>query len=101
MVKLQAATVSNLVAKKRKRKAQDLSASQDVSATSGDSAAEGQIVATTTTTLPTKTHDGGKKHRRVAKPGANTPSLPRSGSSSIVESSIPWPPHFTRLAQTH
>jgi DEAD/DEAH box helicase domain-containing protein len=34
------------------------------------------------------------------KPRAS-PSLPRQGSSILVESSIPWPEHFKKLSQTH
>jgi DEAD/DEAH box helicase domain-containing protein len=94
MVKLQAATVSNqLASKKRKRAAKP---PQDEAATDpppSDQPAE-------TTSVPTKTHDGGKKPRRTAKSGA-PPTLQRRGSSTMVESSIPWPTEFTKIAQIH
>ena len=53
---------------------------------------------TTTTTIPTKVDDGGNKPRRTQKP--SKPALVRHDSSN-VESSIPWPDHFTKLVQTH
>lgn len=85
MVKLQAASISNQIVRKRKRKTQDEPV-EDVNAS-------------TTTTVPTKTHDGGAKPRRTAK--ADRPALKRHGSSTVVECTIPWPEHFTRLSQTH
>ncbi|CAN9291028.1 unnamed protein product [Alternaria alternata] len=60
------------------------------------------IETTTTTSVPTKAHDGGKKPRRAPKKsGAGRPSLARNNSSTFVETSIPWPEHFTKLAQVH
>ncbi|MCJ1251388.1 hypothetical protein MMC30_008621 [Trapelia coarctata] len=97
MVKLQAATVSNQLVRKRKRKAPD--------ETSEEPNEEPSIATSpsTTTTIPTKTHDGGKKPRRTAngKVGTLKPPLLRRDSSTMVETSIPWPAHFTKLAQTH
>ncbi|KAF2443023.1 P-loop containing nucleoside triphosphate hydrolase protein [Karstenula rhodostoma CBS 690.94] len=92
MPQLKAATVSNQVIRKRKRKVpEDESPQPD----------EDVVETTTTTTVPTKTHDGGKKTRRTPKKsdGTGKPSLSRAGSSKIVETIIPWPEHFTRLAQ--
>jgi DEAD/DEAH box helicase domain-containing protein len=94
MPQLKAATVSNQVVRKRKRKVRQDEEPQ---------ADEAIVETTTITTVPTKTHDGGKKPRRTPKKGdgAAKPSLTRAGSSAIVETSIPWPEHFTRLAQVH
>ena len=94
MVKLQAATVSNQIVTKRKRKRDgepQEADSADTNSQDGDAS---------TTTVPTKTHDGGKKPRRTTKKG-DKPTLERKGSSTIVETSIPWPPEFTKLAQVH
>lgn len=96
MAKLQAATVSNHIVRKRKRKAPaepTLDAAENTSGASPSSA----------TTVPTKTHDGGKKPRRTlnAKSGTSKPPLLRRNSSTVVETTIPWPAHFTKLAQTH
>ncbi|KAK5726498.1 ATP-dependent 3'-5' DNA helicase [Elasticomyces elasticus] len=98
MVKLQAATVSNQLVNKRKRKRQPEEAEEVVEATE----AEGQDtgVSNATTSVPTKTHDGGKKPRRTTKKG-DKPPLVRQGSSTVVETSIPWPEPFTQLAQVH
>ena len=92
MVKLQAATVSNqLVRKKRKRQPE----SQD-----GTTVVEEPTVDTSISKVPTKTHDGGEKPRRTKKSG-DRPALDRNDSSTLVETSIPWPPEFNKLAQTH
>ena len=94
MVKLQAATVSNQVVRKRKRKA-PIEASEEP----GDKAP----TTATGTTVPTKTHDGGRKPRRAksAVAGKAKPPLLRRESSTVIETTIAWPDHFTRLAQTH
>jgi len=119
MPRLKAATVSDQTVRKRKRKSRD----NDEDTTAAASAAEGEgmkevhrIVgpdgsmidpnapdpATTTTSVPTKTHDGGKKPRRAPKKnGTGKPALARNNSSTLVETSIPWPEHFTKLAQVH
>ena len=96
MAKLQAATVSNQPLRKRKRKAEDVEAPLENDYSNRPSP-------TTTSTIPTKTHDGGKKPRRTPneKSGTVKPTLLRRDSSTIVESTIPWPAHFTKLAQTH
>ena len=93
MAKLQAATVSNQVVRKRKRKAPQ--GSSDVAA-AVDADSDTQL--SSTTTLPTKTNDGGKKPKRTAKA---KPPLLRHDSSTVVETTIPWPDQFTKLAQTH
>ncbi|KAK1814572.1 ATP-dependent 3'-5' DNA helicase [Friedmanniomyces endolithicus] len=95
MVKLQAATVSNQLVNKRKRKRQS-EVADEVVETVGDDATP----SVATASVPTKTHDGGKKPRRTAKKG-DKPSLVREGSSTVVETSIPWPDSFTKLAQVH
>ncbi|KAK4548349.1 hypothetical protein LTR36_010219 [Oleoguttula mirabilis] len=92
MVKLQAATVSNQVVHKRKRKRQP---------EEEDNGAEAETtVPESTSTVPTKTHDGGKKPRRTPKSG-DKPAILRRSSSTVVETSIPWPDAFTKLAQIH
>lgn len=95
MVKLQAATVSNQIVRKRKRKTP--------AEPEETPAPESPLTPNaTSTTVPTKTHDGGKKPKRTlkAKDGAK-PALLRRDSSTVVESIIPWPEDFTKLAQTH
>ena len=93
----QAATVSNHTIHKRKRNhspiAQKPEASNSIDYEN----------ASNTRTLPTKAHDGGRKPRRVRKntlPKGKLPLL-RRDSSTVVESSIPWPDQLTKLAQTH
>jgi len=92
MVKLQAASVSKQVVRNRKRKTLEPEQSTDN--------LEESITTNTSTTVPTKAHDGGKKPRRTVK-DASRPNLQRSSSSNVVETSIPWPAEFTALAQTH
>lgn len=94
MVKLQAATVSNQVGRRRKRKrpAKEDGEENDTSSTATTS---------TTITVPTKTDDGGKRPRRVRKKANGEPPLLSRDSSTTVNSSIPWPEEFTRLAQVH
>ena len=82
---LQSASVLNQIIRKRKRKS--------TNTTEGDELPD-------TTTIPTKTHDGGRKPRRKAGENA-PPTLERQDSSTMVETSIPWPDHFTQLAQTY
>ncbi|KAK1073826.1 ATP-dependent 3'-5' DNA helicase [Friedmanniomyces endolithicus] len=97
MVKLQAATVSNQLVNKRKRKRQSQGA-EEVLETAGDDGTP----SVATASVPTKTYDGGKKPRRTAKKGEKQkPPLVREGSSTVVETSIPWPESFTKLAQVH
>ena len=93
MVKLQAATVGNPVVNRKKRKRQS---DPQTAETPDDGANQDD---SSTTTVPTKTHDGGKKPRRTPK--GERPSLVRRDSSTVVETSLPWPPEFTTLAQTH
>lgn len=49
-------------------------------------------------TLPTKTHDGGPKPKRISK----RPALNRSDSSGSISvtTEIPWPDHFKALEKT-
>ncbi|KAK3686410.1 ATP-dependent 3'-5' DNA helicase [Vermiconidia calcicola] len=95
MVKLQAATVSNQLVKgrKRKRQTEEQEHEQTEPTVAGDDDPSGP------TTVPTKTHDGGKRPRRTTK--GEKPSLKRNESSNVVETSIPWPAEFTKLAQCH
>jgi DEAD/DEAH box helicase domain-containing protein len=98
MAKLQAATVSNQIVRKRKRKDVEISDSLDAGALSE----AGSEASSSTATVPTKTHDGGSKPRRTPKP-KNSPALSRSGSSfsAPVTSAIPWPASFQALEKTH
>ena len=97
MAKLQAATVSNRPVRKRKRN----DVVSDDTTTNATSTNLGN--ARGTTVVPTKEQDGGKKPRRKpATAGADgRPKLVRRDSSNFVESSIPWPEAFTKLAQVH
>ena len=95
MAKLQAATLSSQPVRKNKRKAANCES---------EAALPAGLPATSTSTVATKTNDGGKKPRRALKytePGNEKPPLLRRGSSNVVESSIPWPDELTKLAQTH
>ncbi|KAL1302182.1 hypothetical protein AAFC00_002613 [Neodothiora populina] len=109
MVRLQAATVSNQIVRKRKRKSAegpnkdtDGSVQSEEQTAAADQTNNADIITSTssTTAVPTKTHDGGKKPRRTAK-AVKPPSTLRQDSSSLIESSIPWPDHFTKLGQVH
>lgn len=103
MPRLKAASVSDQIVRKRKRKTREDHTAQEpdqiVETLPGDNVVD-QV---TSTKVPTKTHDGGKKPRRTtkAKDAADTPRLVRHGSSTVVETSVPWPEHFTKLAQVH
>lgn len=102
MPRLKAVSVSDQLVRKRKRKTHtdELQTKNvpDTEAQPGD----GIVEVTTTTKVPTKTHDGGKKPKRSPKrDGAQRPTLGRRSSSSMVETTIPWPEHFTRLGQVH
>ena len=99
MAKLQAATVSNQIVRKRKRRAPLNEAPADDA-----SIAVPPETSAPSTLVPTKQHDGGKKPRRtntLAKSKRAAPPLKRHDSSTLLESSIPWPEGFTRLEETH
>ena len=96
MTKLQAATVSNKLVRGRKRKA-----APEVFEPIAPNSASGDGH-TSSVTVPTKTADGGKKPRRKpAVAEVSKPPLLRRSSSTFVEAAVPWPEHFTKLAQTH
>ena len=99
MAKLQAATVSNQQIRKRKRKPS--ADTEDVP--NGDSHSD--PTAATNTSIPTKTHDGGPKpkpkRRDATASKSQKPKLLRRSSSTIVETTIPWPEDFTKLASVH
>ncbi|KAL8935438.1 MAG: hypothetical protein Q9216_005420, partial [Gyalolechia sp. 2 TL-2023] len=101
MAKLQAATVSNQIIRKRKRK----TAIDDDDAPGATETSSDPIGApATSVTVPTKQHDGGKKPRRTnppAKAKGGAPPLLRRNSSTLVETNIPWPEEFTSLEKTH
>lgn len=95
MVKLQAATVSNQVIRKRKRKTVEEDP-QDTGLT------DATTLTADTTTVPTKTQDGGKKPKRTPKKNADgTPALLRRNSSTLVETTIPWPEPLQKLEKVH
>jgi DEAD/DEAH box helicase domain-containing protein len=99
MVKLQAATLSNQVIRKRKRQSQvEVTESQSSQHPIQINENETSI----SVNIPTKTHDGGPKPRRRRKgeEHAKPPTL-RNDSSTFIETKIPWPDHFTKLFQTH
>ncbi|KAF2423820.1 P-loop containing nucleoside triphosphate hydrolase protein [Tothia fuscella] len=103
---LKAATVSNQIVRKRKRTSNEgdnSNGTSDNSAEEADIPIDPAILTSESKSIPTKTQDGGKKPKRKpkAKGDGETPPLLRHDSSKIVETSIPWPPHFTKLAQTH
>ncbi|KAK8244526.1 hypothetical protein HDK77DRAFT_434823 [Phyllosticta capitalensis] len=103
MVRLQAASLTNRVItpRKRKRKEKQDSSAEDQAQT-GEATAPDEASSSTTTTVPTKTDDGGKKPRRSKKNDGNAsnPNL-RTEPSSYVESTVPWPEHFTKLQQVY
>lgn len=103
MPQLKAATVSNQVIRKRKRKPREDEARQDEALDAEVPQSDVVVETCTTTTIPTKTHDGGKKPRRTPKKsgGSGKPSLQRASSSTVVDTTIPWPEHLTKLAQVH
>ena len=105
MTKLQAATVSNRVVHSRKRKRVEPEVLEAQTETGDDAQRNNdETLATsqtaTATSVPTKTHDGGQKPKRTPKKGEK-PALKRKGSSTMIETSIPWPEPLTKLAQTH
>ncbi|EGP88145.1 uncharacterized protein MYCGRDRAFT_40769 [Zymoseptoria tritici IPO323] len=97
MVKLQAVTVPQITNRKRKRKTVPNPEEEDAIPVSTP---DGSITDATTTTVPTKQTGGGAKPRRT-KSATTKPSLKRNASSAVIETSIPWPPAFTQLSQTH
>lgn len=105
MARIQAASVSNQIVHNRKRKRNETATTEGNTEASETHQTDHEDTPAasesgTSTTVPTKTHDGGQKPRRTPKKGEK-PSLKRKGSSSAIESSIPWPEALTTLAQTH
>jgi DEAD/DEAH box helicase domain-containing protein len=107
MPRLKAASVSDQVVRKRKRKTREDEApatpetpERNAPPAEGDES-EAVLMTTTTTKVPTKIHDGGNKPRRTPNAKGDRPPLTRRGSSNFIESSVPWPEHFTKLSQTH
>ncbi|KAL8775359.1 MAG: hypothetical protein Q9209_000367 [Squamulea sp. 1 TL-2023] len=93
---------SNQIIRKRKRKTPLEEAPADDTSNCG--ATISPETSTASTVVPTKQHDGGKKPRRTTNPSkskAAAPPILRRNSSTLVESSIPWPDEFTRLEKTH
>lgn len=97
---LKAATVSDKIVRKRKRKSTEELA-DDADNITGCPTSVAIVETTSTTVVPTKSHDGGAKPRRTPKAQA-TPKLTRKEStSSNPISSIPWPASFVSLEKTH
>ena len=96
MAKLQAATVSNRIVRKRKRNNTPTNSTEARKLVYHDNGSS-------TATLPTKPHDGGRKPRRTFKDITPDPKPPllRRDSSTVVETSVSWPDQLTKLAQTH
>ncbi|KAF4552893.1 ATP-dependent helicase HRQ1-like protein [Elsinoe fawcettii] len=104
MVKLQAATLSNKVLfnRKRKRTQQDEAGSEPGAADTSQENVDGQnSTSSQSTSVPTKTHDGGKKPRRTADGKARPGTLRRNSSSNMIETSIEWPDKFKQLETLH
>lgn len=95
MAKLQGASVSKVPVNRKRKRPQKPSEPP-----SGDSETADTIITAATTTVPTKTHDGGSGAKR-SKPGAKLALLRRSSSTNLVESEVPWPEHFKFLSQLH
>ena len=103
MAKLQAATVFNQVGRKRKRTAPSCSdrlsqaISHECETTSSVNGPPADEI------VPTKSHDGPKTPRKAHGNGTSKekPPLLRRSSSTIVETTIPWPDELKRLNQTH
>lgn len=95
MAKFRASTASTQLVPKKKRKApSDVSEAESLDAPPS----------IPTSTVTTKTHDGGKKPRRALEDtnsGMGKPPVVRRDSSTVVETSIPWPDDLVKLAQTH
>ncbi|KAH8656234.1 DEAD/DEAH box helicase-like protein [Tricladium varicosporioides] len=96
MPQLKAATVPNQIVRKRKRK----DATEEASPTNDT---PGEVSITNTTSVPTKTHDGGEKPKRAQKSKNTPPLLARNEStfSNPVTRTIPWPVSFQTLEKTH
>ena len=95
MAGLQAATVSNqVINRKRKRK---VSTPNEIESPAVHAAQSPSSIET----VPTKTSDGGKKPRRAKGGGAKPPTLRRNSSTNLVETTLPWPDHFKQLSQLH
>ncbi|KIW05870.1 hypothetical protein, variant [Verruconis gallopava] len=107
MVKLQAATVSNQVVHTRKRKRQHAEGCEH-NPVSIDSVKEPERVSeefpsNLSKPASSKTAQDGKRSRKPknATDATSPPELARHDSSTLVETSIPWPDHFARLSQLH
>ena len=100
MASLKAATVSNQVVRKRKRK---VPARTEDSTAAEPQEPSASTLTGTTIKVATKTYDGGKRPRRTVatKQSPPKPPLLRQESSKVVQTSLPWPELFTKLAQTH
>lgn len=94
---------SSSITKKRKRTSTENPEAPTIATPSDDSLGRyDHDTSTTTTTVPTKAHDGGSKPRRVSG-GKTNPKVSRNASalSNPVTSDIPWPTSIQQLEKTH
>src|SRR5450432_1652858 len=98
---MKATTSSDKIVRKRKRKGLEQEELQSEPSATTDLFVPRDVLASTTT-IPTKTHDGGNKPKRAPKSNAS-PTLQRndSTSSNSVTSTIPWPASTRELERTH
>ncbi|TAQ90032.1 hypothetical protein B7494_g1686 [Chlorociboria aeruginascens] len=92
MAGLKAATVSNKTVRKRKRN----DVEQNILSTNCPISGTGQEEATSTSSIPTKAHDGGAKPKRGPKPKDI-----EGAKLSENSSAIPWPESFKTLEKTY
>ena len=101
MPTLKAATASNMMVRKRKRKGtEDPEIPEDIVITKTPSAESGAVCPPIT--IPTKTHDGGTTPQRDSR-AKIPPTLARNASkfSNPSDTTRPWPDTFTTLEKTH
>ena len=94
---------SNNASKKLKRKLDEKADAPAIASTSHDFQNHNdETSAATTVMVPTKTHNGDPKPRRVSR-GKPTPSVPKNASSpsNLVTSDIPWPVSIQQLEKIH
>ena len=101
MAKIQAASVSNKIVRKRKR---IVTSDFDLPSQHGRDGVEQSFNGNEQaigSTIPTKTHDGGLGRPESHSKSKGTPAILRQDSSTMIETQIPWPVELTRLNQTH
>lgn len=86
----------------KKRKIPSSGTLETITTSEASDAAESYSEHPTSTTVPTKSHDGGSKPRRVSR--SKTPPTNSRNSSTLsnpVTSDIPWPASLQQLEKTH